>query len=158
THVLVDDVVEHGPRIAVERIAPTASAAVVVHDPVARLHRHPLGGVLDAERVGAAVTDDHLVGRAVRAAADAGHRVLHTDDVGVDLRVDEDFLLVVAAADPAPLARAARVGAVIARPLDVRVEALVDLGGGLPQIAERRVERAPRVHALRRVAPTGVHL
>src|SRR6185369_6614382 len=82
----------------------------------------------------------------------------HAHDVRVDLRVDEDFLLVVTPADAAPFARSAGVGAVVAAPLDVRVERLVDLGGGLPEVAEAGVERAPRVHALRGVAPARVHL
>ena len=157
-HVLVEHVVEHGLRIAVERIAPTATAAVVVVEPLPGRHRHPVGGVLHDERVVGLVADRQLVRLARLAAADARHRVLHPDDVRVDLRRHPDFLDVVAAAQAAPLPGAAGVGAVVALPLHVRVQALVDLGGRLPQVAERGVLRTPRIHALRRVAPAGVHL
>ena len=62
-------------------------------------------------------------GAPLLAAADARHRVLHADDVRVDLGVDAHFLLVVAAADAAPLPGPAGVGAVVAAPLHVRVQA-----------------------------------
>src|SRR5262245_21217595 len=84
-HVFVDDVVEHRLRIAREGIAPTATAAVVVHDALAGVDRNPVRGVRDLVLVVTAVTDDHLVRRAVLAAADTRHRVLHADDVRVDL-------------------------------------------------------------------------
>src|SRR3954471_3347315 len=135
-HVLVEHVVEHGLRVAVEGIAPAAASAVVVHDPLAGRDRHPVGGVLDHELVVGAVPDDHAVRLARLTAADARHRVLHADDVRVDLGVDAYFLLVVRAAEAAPLSGAAGVGAVVAAPLHVRVKALVDLGGRLPQVAE----------------------
>ena len=145
-------------RVAVEGIAPTAAAAVVEHDALARLHRHPVGGVRDFVRVVAAVAQDHLVGRAVVAAADARHRVLHADDVRVHLGVDADFLLVVRCRRCRAIGPAPRVGAIVAAPLHVRVERLVDLGRRLPQVAEARVERTPGVHALRGVAPARVDL
>src|SRR5262249_39497344 len=50
-HVLVEHVVEHSLGIAVERVAPTAAAAVVVVEQLTSVHRHPLGGVLHDERV-----------------------------------------------------------------------------------------------------------
>src|SRR6266480_6311083 len=71
-HVLVEHVVEHGLRLAVEWAAPSASAAVVVHDPLRRLDRHPLGRVLHDERVVRAVADHHLVRRTRLATADPG--------------------------------------------------------------------------------------
>ena len=145
-------------RITVVGIAPAASAAVVEHDALAGLHRDPVGGVTHAVRVVAAVAQDHLVGGAVAPAADTGHRVLHADHVRVDLRVDEHFLLVVAAADSAPLPGSAGVGAVVAAPLDVRVERLVDLGGRLPEVSEAGVEGAPCVHSHGGVAPARVDL
>src|SRR5207237_8893084 len=98
------------------------------------------------------------VGRARLAAADPRHRVLHADDVGVDLGRHPHFLHPVAAAETAPLPGAARVGAVVATPLDVREDRLVDLGGGLPEVAEAGVLGPPGVHALGRVAPAGVDL
>src|SRR5439155_8170592 len=60
--------------------------------------------------------------------------------------------------DASPFTGAAGVGAVVAARLDVWVERLVDLGRRLAGVAEARVERAPRVHAFRRVAPARVHL
>src|SRR2546421_12965488 len=59
-HVLVEHVVEHGLRLTVEWAAPTAATAVVVHDPLRRPDRHPLGRVLHVERVLRAVPDLHL--------------------------------------------------------------------------------------------------
>src|SRR5207302_5083890 len=79
-------------------------------------------------------------------------------DIRVDLGRHPHFLLVVAAAEPAPLAGPAGVGAIVAAPLDVREDGLVDLGGGLPEVAEAGVLGAPGVHALGRVAPAAVDL
>src|SRR5581483_770858 len=49
--VLVEDVVEHGLRVAVERVAPTAAAAVVVDETLAGFERDPVSGVLDYDGV-----------------------------------------------------------------------------------------------------------
>src|SRR5205085_3113242 len=49
-------------------------------------------------------------------------------------------------------------GAVVAAPLDVREDRLVDLGRGFPEVAEAGVLGAPGVHALGGVAPAAVDL
>src|SRR5215510_8131039 len=58
-HVLVEDVVEHGVRLTAERVAPSAAAAVVVHDPLRLADGHPLGRVLNDEGILGAVADHH---------------------------------------------------------------------------------------------------
>src|SRR5438270_931671 len=150
--------VGHGLGIAVEGVAPSAAAAVVVDHALAHLEGHPVSDVPDDDGIVGADLQCELVGLAGHAAADAGHRVLHADDVCVDLRRHPYFLLVVAAAEAAPLAGPAGVGAVVAAPLDVREDRLVDLGGGLPEVAEAGVLGTPGVHALGRIAPAAVDL
>src|SRR5581483_695144 len=46
-----DVLVEHGLRVAVERVAPTAAAAVVVDETLAGFERDPVSGVLDYDGV-----------------------------------------------------------------------------------------------------------
>src|SRR5258708_549720 len=89
TDVLVEHIIEHGLGFTIERIAPSATATVVIHDPLSGADRHPVGGVLDAIRIVGLVSDDQLVRSTRLAAADPRHRVLHADDVGVHLGVDE---------------------------------------------------------------------
>ena len=144
--------------IAVQGVTPATPAAVVVLDDVARLHGDPVGGVGDPVRVVGVGPQHHGVGLTRPTPGDAGHRVLHADHVGVDVAGDPDLLAVVAAAEASPLARPARVGPVVPAPLDVGEQALVDLRRGLPQVAEAGGLAAPGIHALGRVAPSGVHL
>src|SRR5207253_5613808 len=99
-----------------------------------------------------------LAGTAGVAAAVTLHGLRQTNLIRVRPGRDPALLLVVAAAEAPPLAGPARVGAVVAAPLDVREEALVDLGRSLPEVAEAGVLRPPPVEALGRVAPARVDL
>src|SRR5207302_4649535 len=81
--VLVEDVVTHLRRVAVERVAPASTAAVVIGERLARLVRHEAGRV-PRLLARAAHLELEPVRRARLAARDAGHRVLPADDVGVD--------------------------------------------------------------------------
>src|SRR6202035_465618 len=148
--------IEHGAGGTIEWVAPASAAAVVKADAIARRHGDPVGGVGHHQFVVGPVAQRQLVRRALPAAGDAGHGVLHADHVGVHVRRHPYLFDVVAPATPPPLPCSAGIGAVVATPLDVRIEALVDLGCALPQIAEAGADGTPGVHALGCVAPAGV--
>src|SRR5260370_22607580 len=73
TDVLIEHIIEHGLGFTVERIAPSATATVVIHDPLSGADRHPVGGVLDAIRIVGLVSDDQLVPGTPLAPPDARH-------------------------------------------------------------------------------------
>src|SRR5262249_23932752 len=83
---------------------------------------------------------------------DSGHRVLPSDDVGVDSGRNQNLLAVEAAAVAAELAGATAVGLVVAPEMAHREDRLVDLAGGADQVAEGHVVSAPPVLALHRAA------
>jgi hypothetical protein len=70
-HVAVEHIVEHGPRVALERISPAASAAELKGPAVLRLERHEVPEPCFLALMGGAGIEDPAVGRTVTTAGDA---------------------------------------------------------------------------------------
>ena len=156
--VLVEHIIKHSLRISIERIAPSATPAVVITNSLSGSQRKPVSSVRDHDLIGVAVSKHQLVGLSAQSTCDPRHGVLHADHIGVDASVNSNLFDVMTSAETSPLASATGVRSVIAGPLNMRVQAFIDLGCGFPEVAKGCSLATPGVHPIRSVAPAGVHL
>ena len=156
--VLIPHILEHPGRVALERVAPTASPAEVIDELVAGRQQVPLNrrGHHDlAFRAGAHGAD---IRAAVEAPGDSRVDVALVDDILVDVGRCPHFLDEVAAAAAAEFPGPPRIGDQVAASEYVREEALVEFGFGLDQVPHRRHHRSPSVESIDGVDPAGAHL
>ena len=148
-HVLVPDVVQHGLRVAQQRVAPAPPPPKSVDQPLAGFEQDSRTPPGRPPLPTTQWSGEPLCPPAIPGWVCLWLTTYWLTKVGVRTSLTNWL-----PQPPAPLAGTTRIGAVVTAPQDVWEQLLVDLGAGLDQVAVGRRQCTPPVGAAWRRSPS----